>query len=90
MLTNVARRTTGGSLLLLILATSGAVLIAKQEFAPALHVEWESDGLKISSHPAEVTVTDGTAHRMAISPSLASKPVTSLGAENVRTKGASC
>jgi hypothetical protein len=51
MLTNVARRT--GFLLLLILAACGAVLVAKQEFAPDLHVGWESDGLKISFHPEE-------------------------------------
>ena len=51
MLTNVARRTS--FLLLLILATCGAVLIAKQEFAPDLQVGWEPDGLKISFHPTE-------------------------------------
>ena len=51
MLTNVARR--AGFLLLLILAACGAVLIAKQELAPDLHVGWESDGLKISFHPEE-------------------------------------
>jgi hypothetical protein len=50
MLTNVARRT--GFLILLIFATCGAVLIAKQEFAPDLQAGWESDGLKISFHPA--------------------------------------
>lgn len=51
MLTNVVRRT--GFLLLLIMAICGAVLIAKQELAPNLHVGWESDGLKISFYPAE-------------------------------------
>ena len=51
MLTNVARRT--GFLLLLVLAACGAVLIAKQQLAPDLHVGWESDGLKISFHPEE-------------------------------------
>ena len=50
MLTKVARRT--GFLLLLVLATCGIVLIAKQEFAPHLQVGWELDGLKISFHSA--------------------------------------